>query len=124
LAQVTDFNLSNFNLMLATGMSMLMALLFGAIAFLLTSMGGAGRAASIGLSTLIALGGYIISSLDGTVKWLRWPAKVFPFHYYKPSEIIDGTASWHSAVIFVVIIIGITIVSVIAFRRRDVASRQ
>ncbi len=124
LANMTGFGLSNFNLVLATGMSLLLSILFGAIAFLLTAMGGAGRAASIGLATLIALGGYIISSLDGTVKWLRAPAKIFPFHYYKPSEIIDGVGSWYPAIIFTVVIVGIILLSLTVFRRRDVASRQ
>lgn len=120
LASITGFDISIIRLVLATGMSLLLATLFGAIAFMLTAVGRSARTAAIGISTLIALGGYIISSLDGTVKWLRWPAKLFPFHYYKPSEILGGTATWYAAAIFALVIIGLTILSVVAFRRRDI----
>ena len=97
----------------------LMALSFGAVAFLLTALGRAGRAASIAIATAFALGGYIISSLAPTVNWLRWPAKLFPFNYYHSSELLTGRYNWANAIYFAVIITACMTISWLAFRRRD-----
>lgn len=100
---------------------MLLSLSFGSIAFMLTALGRAGRAASIGISALVALGGYILVSLAPSVAWLRWPAKIFPFNYYHSAELLTGTYNWLNAVYFAVVVIGCLIVSWLAFRYRDLA---
>lgn len=96
----------------------MMALSFGAIAFLLSATGRA-RGASIGIATFIALGGYLISSLSGTVHWLKTPSIFFPFHYYKSEDILRGTMNWLNILVFVAVIAVCGIVSWVAFRRRD-----
>ncbi len=100
--------------------SLLLSLLFGSVAFLLTAMGRFGRGASIAVATLFALGGYIISSLDQTVKWLQWPAKFFPFHYYHPADIMYGHVTYATMFWFFAISVGLLVLSYIAFRRRDI----
>lgn len=100
----------------------LLALTFGAVAFMLTALGRAGRAASIGLSALVALGGYILVSLAPSVEWLRWPAKIFPFNYYRSSELLTGTYNWSNLIYFGGVIAGCLVISYLAFRRRDLAN--
>lgn len=97
-----------------------LALLFGAVAFTLTAIGRFGRGAAIGVSSLLALGGYIISSLDTTVTWLQLPAQLLPFHYYKPAEIMNGQASIWPALIYLLISGLLLTLSWIIFRRRDI----
>jgi ABC-2 type transport system permease protein len=97
----------------------LLALSFGAIAFMLTALGRAGRAASIGLSALVALGGYILVSLAPSVSWLKWPAKIFPFNYYHSSELLTGTYNWANLIYFGGVIAACLVISYLAFRRRD-----
>ena len=103
----------------ATLASVVMALLFGTLSFTVTCLGRTARAASIGVAALVAIAGYIISSLSSVVPWLRWPSIVSPFHYYHPAEILGGDYHWNE-------LIGLTFVSVVlgavawwAFRRRD-----
>lgn len=99
----------------------LLGLCFGSIAFMLTALGRAGRTASIGITALIALGGYILVSLAPTIAWLRWPANIFPFNYYHSADLLRGNYDWLNAVYFVAVIAGCLIVSWLAFRRRDLA---
>jgi ABC-2 type transport system permease protein len=104
----------------ATFACFMLALSFGAIAFLLTTIGRA-RGASLGITAFVALGGYLISSLAGTVSWLKTPSMFFPFHYYRSEEILRGTLHWSDIMVFVVIITVCGFISWISFRRRDIA---
>jgi len=107
---------------LEAGMAVvLLSLTFGSVAFLLSALGRAGRSASIGISAVVALGGYILVSLASSVSWLRWPAKIFPFNYYHSAELLRGKYSWLNAIYFVAVIAGCLILSWLAFRRRDLA---
>ena len=99
----------------------LLGLCFGSIAFMLTALGRSGRAASVGISAFVALGGYILVSLAPTVVWLRWPARIFPFDYYHSAELLSGTYSWLNAIYFLAVITGCLIISWLAFRRRDIS---
>lgn len=105
-------------IILANFMCMLMALLFGALAFTLTTIGRA-RGGAIGISVLVALGGYIVVSLADNVHWLNWPAKAFPYEYYKTADILRGNFAWQNAAGFGVAILLLGLISWSAFRRRD-----
>ncbi len=108
-------------LALATLATAVLGLLFGAVAFSVTTLGRA-RAAAVGLSVLVALSGYIIASLESTVAWLRWPAKALPYHYYRPTEILQGHFSWYNigGLLGAALVLGI--ISWSAFRKRDLNS--
>jgi ABC-2 type transport system permease protein len=109
-----------FGDVLAAGAAViLLALSFGAIAFMLTALGRAGRGASIGISALVALGGYILVSLAPSVTWLKWPARLLPFNYYHSSELLTGSYNWLNAIYFLSVIAGCLIISWAVFRRRD-----
>lgn len=109
------------NILEAGAVVILMSLCFGSISFMLSALGRAGRAASIGIAVLFALGGYILVSLANTVTWLRWPAKIFPFNYYHSGELLTGAYNWLNLLFFGGVIVGCLVVSWLAFRRRDIA---
>jgi len=97
----------------------LMAVNFGAVAFMLTALGRSGRAAAIGISAVYALGGYILVSLSNSVEWLRWPAKLFPFNYYHSRELLSGTYNWANALYFILATAACLAIAWLAFGRRD-----
>ena len=96
-----------------------LALVFGALAFAMSALGRSAKLASVGLSVIIALGGYIISSLAVTVNWLEWPAKFFPYHYYRPTQTLAGVYVWRNSFLLLGVIIILLIIAWQGFRRRD-----
>lgn len=118
LAKLVKLDVDLINIALATLASMLLAVSFGSVAFLITSFGKA-RIASIGLATVYGLGGYIIASLVDIASWLKWPAKIFPFNYYMPAEILQGKYNWMNIIFMVSLIIVCVTLSYISFNRRD-----
>lgn len=98
--------------------SLLLAYCTGAIAFLLAATGRA-RAAAIGVASLVGFGGYIISSLSGTVHWLKTPSRIFPFDYFQSEAILRGTYHWINALFFIAVIAACGVLSYAVFRRRD-----
>lgn len=113
---------SSQNIVLATAVSLTLGILFGTLTFMLTAIGHKVATASTGVAVLVALGGYVIASLDQTVKWLRWPAKVLPYHYYHPSELLAGTFTINEFIGFIVAIVALGTIAWLAFRRRDISS--
>lgn len=106
----------------ATFGSFVLALCFGSIAFVVTMLSKTSKAAAIGVATLIALGGYIISSLSTTVKWLKNPSKIFPAYYYKPEELLRGNINWRYFIFPLTIIIVTAIISWWSFNNRDIGN--
>ncbi|HUY85344.1 MAG TPA: ABC transporter permease subunit [Candidatus Dormibacteraeota bacterium] len=100
--------------------SFLLAYCTGAIAFLLAATGRA-RGAAIGIGAMIGVGGYLITSLSGTVGWLKTPAKALPYNYYQSEAILRGTYHWLSALFFVAVVAVCGTLSYLVFRRRDIA---
>jgi ABC-2 type transport system permease protein len=119
-AKIVDLEVSTAVLIKTTVICFLLTLSFGAVAYLLSATGKA-RSASIGIATFVALGGYIIGSLAGTVSWLEVPAKLFPFYYYQSEAILRGSYNWNNIWYFVALIALCAIGSWITFRRRDIA---
>ena len=109
------------NMALATLAAFLLGLSFGALAFFITMFGRA-RTASVGIASLYALGGYLIASFISSAAWLKYPAKAFPFVYYKPSEVMRGTYNWNNLIFILGVSIICAIASWIVFRRRDITS--
>lgn len=96
-----------------------LALVFGALAFAMSALGRSARLASVGLSVIVALGGYIVSSLAGAVKWLEWPAKLFPYHYYRPTETLAGVYVWRDSLLLLGVTAILLIIAWQGFRNRD-----
>lgn len=105
-------------ILLATFACLLLVLSFGGLAFMMSAMGKA-RALSVGAAAAIAIGGYLVASLSGTVKWLENPSKVFPFNYYESEEILSGNMEWTNMLYFAGLLIACSVISWLAFRKRD-----
>jgi ABC-2 type transport system permease protein len=118
-ARLVDLNLSSSSIAATTLICFLMSLSFGALALMITALGRA-RSASLGITVLVAFGGYIISSLAGTVGWLKVPSKVLPFHYYQSESILRGFYNWENTLFFVGLIGLCSIIAAVIFRRRDI----
>lgn len=105
---------------LATVNAFLLAYCTGAVAFLLAATGRA-RGAAVGIAAFVGFAGYILTSLAGTVHWLKGPSKALPFNYYQSQSILSGTYHWTSALFFVAVIAACGVLSYVVFRRRDIA---
>lgn len=118
MATVVNVGVPLANILAACFTCYLLVLTFSASAFLLAAT-GRGRVAALGISVVYALGGYIISSLAGTVHWLHGLSVIFPYHYYNSADILGGKFQW-SSIAFFVIFTGICIIlSWLSFRKRD-----
>ena len=122
MSRLVDLTVPFDNIMWAGVASTLLGLSFGAVAFMITMLGRTARTASVGVAGLVAVAGYLISSLAGTVQWLKWPAKLFAFDYYHPAEILEGTYNWANMLFILGVIILCGAVSFVAFRRRDIGA--
>ncbi len=118
-AKFVDLNIGTSKIILASLVCELMVLSFASVAYVLTATGW-GRSASLGVATAVGLGGYIVSSLAGTVSWLELPSKLMPFHYYQPEAILRGTYNWANCWYFALIIIASGFFSWLTFRGRDI----
>lgn len=116
---LVDLGIPIKNIALASLNCFLLVLSFGAVAFLLTAFGKA-RIASVGVAATLALGGYLVSSLAGTISWLDVPSKVFAFHYYQSEAILRGTYDWSHAWFFAALVAICALLSWLSFRRRDI----
>ncbi|HSX34068.1 MAG TPA: ABC transporter permease subunit [Candidatus Saccharimonadales bacterium] len=107
---------------IATLAAILLAALFGMIAFAFTALGKPARSAALGIASLFAFMGYIVASLESTIHWLSWPSKLLPYHYYQPSSILDGTGHPVGNIAgFCVVIAVLAVVSWYGFRGRDIS---
>lgn len=120
--KIVDLTVPIRYISIATLSAVILALCFGSIAFMLTMLSKGSKAASIGIATFIAFGGYIIASLSTTVDWLKTPSKVFPAYYYKPEDILRGNIDWRYLLFPLVIIIISAIVSWWSFNNRDIGN--
>jgi ABC-2 type transport system permease protein len=118
--QSISYDISPWRVMQAHALTLLLGLLFGAVAWALVGVGRFGRRASVGIAGFIALGSYLFTSLESFASWLKWPAKLLPYHYYQPTAVLEGSFNWRHAggmLLAALIILGIAF---LGFRRRDI----
>ena len=72
------------------------------------------------MAVFVALGSYLVTSLEGFAHWLRWPAKLLPYHYYQPAAVLQGTYNWWNAVGLAIATLILLAIAVVGFRRRDI----
>lgn len=120
LGGMVDLGLPAGPLALAVIMTAVLGTLFGSVAFMLTALGKHARLMSAGLASFLALGSYLVVSLDGLIDWFKYPAYLLPYNYYHPNQILDDTYSWFNVVGFLVAIIVLITIAAHGFRRRDI----
>jgi ABC-2 type transport system permease protein len=100
--------------------SVLLALLFGTLALAVGSATGR-RGTSIGVSTAVGVLGFFVHGLAPLVEELEFTQKLSPFYYYIGGDPLrNGLHSGHVAVL-VAATLGLLLVAVISFSRRDLA---
>jgi ABC-2 type transport system permease protein len=105
----------------ATIGAVLISSVSGMVAFTLSAMGRPVGGAAVGIASLFAFGSYLIASLESLASWLAWPAKLMPYHYFNPADILRTGIGGGKAILgFATVIAVLAIVSVISFRRRDI----
>lgn len=119
-SKLIGLEIASLTLIAATFVCFLFALSLGAFAYLLTATGRA-KGASVGIAAFVGIGGYLISSLSGTIDWLSTPSKLFPFDYYQSESILRGTYNWANILYFAGFILICGLLAWITFRRRDIA---
>lgn len=105
-------------IIVASLLSTLLALVFGALAFAIAAHGRA-RTAAVAIASLFGLASYLLSSLDNVVQALRWPAKALPYHYYRPGEILNGNFNWRLVAVLLAIVVALGVFSIVSFNKRD-----
>jgi len=106
---------------LATLMMTLFAGAFGAISFMLYAVSRVTRRAAAAIAILLSLGGYIVTSLGSMVHGLAGVAKIFPYHYYNPGDILRGHVETGLLIYLAIIYVVSIVVAILGFRRRDIS---
>lgn len=120
MCEIVNIGIPLGNIVAACFACFMLVLTFSSLAFLLAAT-GRGRAAALGIAVVYAMGGYIIASLATTVHWLKTPSLIFPYHYYRSADILNGTFDWSSIAFFAAFSAACIILAWISFRRRDIA---
>jgi ABC-2 type transport system permease protein len=119
--RAVDMEISGAHLGAATVSALLLALAFGAIAFMLGAATGR-RSLAIGLSAAAAVAAYLVHSLAPLVDALQPVQKLSPFYHYAASDPLrQGLGLWHVGVLLA-IAVAAAAVAIAAFDRRDVAT--
>jgi ABC-2 type transport system permease protein len=118
MAQVVNLGVPLVYILAACFACFMLVLTFSSVAFVLAAT-GRGRAVALGISTVYAIGGYIIGSLASTVRWLDKPSLIFPYHYYRSADILHGVFAWSSIVFFALFSLACGLIAWVSFRRRD-----
>jgi ABC-2 type transport system permease protein len=121
MAKLVHIDVGLANIAFTNTMAVLLAAMFGSLAFALSAYGRFARLASIGITAMVALLGYITTSFVSYVHWMIWPARLLPYHYYSPAGMLEGHLTWDVMLWFIVVIIVLGILAIIGFRRRDIA---
>jgi ABC-2 type transport system permease protein len=119
-ARIIAMELSAAHLGAATADAVLLALAYGAIAFMLGAATGR-RAPAIGAAIAAAVAAYLVNSLAALVSFLEPLQKVSPFYHYAASDPLrQGLDPWHALFLIGVAVVAAA-VGVARFERRDVA---
>lgn len=120
LCRLVNLPVPALDLLGAVTMSYLLALTFGAFAFMLTCLGGAIRGLAMGGASGLLLVSYILSSLDKSIHWLVWPSRLLPYHYFQPADILSGHFTWGACLGYLAASAVLLAIAVRGFRARDI----
>ena len=100
-------------------LTFLLCLVYGSFAFMLTALGGKLASYAVGLTTFLFATGYVLTGLEAAVSWLETPAKLFPYHYFNPQQMLLGNYTWGPVLAFSLAIAVFYTVAWARFRSRD-----
>ncbi len=120
LAKAVGLGISTKYLLLASLYTTLFSLSFGAIAFSLTAVSNVTRRTSTAIAAAIAFGGYLLASLSEISNYIEVPAKLLPYHYYVPTQILAGQVNPGLNLYLISAAVLACLVSWLGFRNRDI----
>ena len=120
LAKLVNMQIASVYILAASLYTMLFSISFGAIAFTLSAASNSTRRASIGVAVALSFGGYLLASLSSMSHYIETPAKLLPYHYFNPSQILEGHVAIGLNVYLIIITIAAALISWLGFRRRDI----
>lgn len=115
-----DIHVSLLRLGVAFLLTAVFSLSFGWIAFALQAASSLSRRIAVAVAVAISFGGYILASLSTLTDWLKNPAKLAPFHYFTPLEILRGNMPKGLLVYLIGVAVIGAVIAYIGFRRRDI----
>lgn len=101
-------------------MTGLMMVAFGTIPFAV-GMATGKRAAAMGVSVLVIIGSFLLSTFGQAVDWLGDYEKLSLLHYFPAVDIVKNGIDGKDALLLGVITVLLLIIALAAFRRRDIA---
>ena len=117
---IVDMEIGYTRLAAATFSGILLGITYGGIAFFLGAALGK-RNISIGIAGSLGITGYLLNALGPMVEWLEPFTRISPFYYYSSSDPLTNGMDWSHIIVPVVVILLMAGMSVLAFRRRDLA---
>lgn len=119
-ARAFSMEVSVAHLASATALLVVLALAYGAIAFMVAAATGR-KTLAIGLTVALAVGAYLVNSLASLVEVLEPFQKATPFYHYAVADPLrQGLDPWHT-LFLVALGLAAAAAGVLLFARRDVA---
>lgn len=118
ICKLVDMPVPLDNIFFASAHALLFATSVSAIAFMLAATKWTKANSSV-IASVIALAGFILTSLVATAAWLKWPAMLFPFYYYRPGEVLNGSMTWNGVLVPLSVTAIALLLSWLSFRKRD-----
>jgi ABC-2 type transport system permease protein len=109
------------HLAVATFYTAAFSLSFGFIAFTLQAASSLTRKAAVAVSVALGFGGYLIASLSGLTDWLEGIAKLAPYHYFTPDQVLHGRPVTGLNIYLIGVLALTLMISYLGFRHRDIS---
>jgi len=120
-ARAVGMDISFGHLAAATTGAVLLASVYGALAFLLGAATGR-RSLAIGVTAAAAVAAYLVNGLAPLVDALDVPRKVSPFYHYTASDPLRHGLEVSHSLVLVLVAAAFTLIAQEAFARRDVSN--
>lgn len=121
IAPAFSLHVGTGRLAITTAYTAAFSLSFGLIAFGLQAANTLARRSATAVAVFVGFGGYLISSLSGLTDWLTTPAKLAPYHYFTPDQILRAEPVRGLDVYLVGTLVIMGIIALLGFRRRDIS---
>ena len=118
--QFAGIKIDQWNLLTTHLLSFAFSASFGVIAFALMATSQLTRKVATSVAIVLALGGYVVSSLAGLVHWLEMPAKLMPYHYYDTVGLLGGHVGRGLIIYIVGTVVVAAVIAAVGYSRRDI----
>lgn len=115
-------HIPSVSLALTIAYTSLFSLSYGYITFVLQAASSFTKRTATAVAVALGFGGYILVSLSSLTDWLKYLAKLVPYHYFDPLAILGGQHAPRGLLFYLVatLMLG-SIAAFWGFRRRDIA---